>query len=337
MTPRLRFGILPTPIYGAETPYPRQLAEHRELVSVAEQLGFSAMVCGQHFLGNELRYYQPVPYLTYLSQSAPTMTAVTGIILLSMANPVDVAEQLATLDVLTDGNSVFGVGLGYSDREFRAFGVDPKAKVARFEKGLQLIKALWSGGEVNYDDGFWAVRGARPAVLPAQKPRPPIWVGGQSEAAVRRAARVGDAWYAPPFPSHDGLAALRKVFLEERQATGQRTDGAFPVRRELLIAKTRSEAARQARQRGTLRYRTYRQWGLAGENTAAAAMPDAIDVESHFVLGPPNECADRLSAFREELGMTHFMFKPHWPGLSHREAMAQLEWFGTAVLPQLAS
>ena len=238
---------------------------------------------------------------------------------------------------MTDGNSVFGVGLGYSEREFRAFGVDAKTKVTRFEKGLELIKALWSGEEVSYHDDFWTVEGVRPAVLPAQRPRPPIWVGGQSVAAVRRAARVGDAWYAPPFPSHDALAALRKVFLDERAATSQSAHGAFPLRRELLIAKTRAQAADQARQRSSLRYRTYQNWGLSGEHTAAAQTPDAIDVESHFILGSPDECAERLAALRDDLGMTHFMFKPHWPGLPHREAMAQLEWFGTAVLPQLIS
>ncbi len=337
MTGRVSFGVLPTPIYGAETSYRQQLAEHRELVATAEQLGFTAMVCGQHFLGSELRYFQPVPYLTHLSHSAPTITAVTGIMLLSMTNPVEVAEQVATLDVVTDGNSVFGVGLGYSEREFRAFGVDSKTRVARFEQGLELIKALWSGEEINYRGAFWTVEGVRPAVLPAQRPRPPIWVGGQSTAAVRRAARVGDAWYAPPFPSHDGLAALRKVFLEERAATGQSTDGAFPLRRELLIASSRSKAAEQARQRSSLRYRTYQSWGLSGEHAAAAEAPDAIDIESQFILGSPNECAERLAALRDDLGMSHFMFKPHWPGLPHREAMAQLEWFGTAVLPQFVS
>jgi alkanesulfonate monooxygenase SsuD/methylene tetrahydromethanopterin reductase-like flavin-dependent oxidoreductase (luciferase family) len=248
-----------------------------------------------------------------------------------------VAEQIATLDVVTDGNSVFGVGLGYSEREFRAFGVDARTKVTRFEKGLALIKALWSGEEVNYRDGFWTVEGVRPAVLPARRPRPPIWVGGQSVAAVRRAARVGDAWYAPPFPSHAALAALRQVFLDERAATGQPGDGAFPLRRELLIAKTRAQAADQARQRSSLRYRTYQSWGLSGEHTAAAQTPDAIDIESQFILGSPDECAERLAALRDDLGMTHFMFKPHWPGLPHREAMAQLEWFGTAVLPQLVA
>jgi alkanesulfonate monooxygenase SsuD/methylene tetrahydromethanopterin reductase-like flavin-dependent oxidoreductase (luciferase family) len=333
----LTFGILPTPIYGAETPYAQQLAEHQELVSTAEQLGFGAMVCGQHFLGTELRYFQPVPYLTHLHASAPTMTAVTGIMLLSMANPVDVAEQLATLDVVTGGQAVFGVGLGYSEREFRAFGVDSKTKVTRFEKGLELIKALWSGDEVDFDSEFWTVEGVRPAVLPAQRPHPPIWVGGQSKAAVRRAARVGDAWYAPPFPSHEGLARLREVFLEERAATGQPGDGAFPLRRELLIAKTREEAREQARARSRLRYQTYQKWGLSGENTAVASAPEDIDVDSQFILGSPDECVQQLGALREDLGMTHFMFKAHWPGLPHREAMAQLELFGTAVLPQLTS
>lgn len=336
MSDALSFGILTTPIYGAETPYQKQLAEHRELVAAAQELGFEMMVAGQHFLGGELRYYQPVPYLLYLWQFAPAMTVVTGIMLLSMANPVDVADQISTLDVATDGKCVFGVGLGYSEREFRAFGIDPKTKVSRFELGLELIKALWSGEEVNHHSRFWDMEGVKPAVLPAQQPRPPIWVGGQSEAAVRRAARVGDAWYAPPFPTHEGLAALRRVYLEEREAQGATVSGAFPLRRELLLAATRQDAVAQARERSSLRYRTYAKWGLSGENTANAA-PDTMDIEQQFILGSPDECVERLGALRDELGMTHFMFKPHWPGLPHRESMRQLEWFGTDVIPKLRS
>jgi alkanesulfonate monooxygenase SsuD/methylene tetrahydromethanopterin reductase-like flavin-dependent oxidoreductase (luciferase family) len=253
--------------------------------------------------------------------------------LLSMVNPVELAESIATLDALTEGKCIFGVGLGYSDREFQAFGVDPKLKIARFDEGLRLIKELWSGEEVNFTGRFWRSEGVTPAVVPVQRPRPPIWVGGQSEPAVRRAARVGDAWYAPPFPSHDGLAELRKIFLEERETLGLSLDGAFPLRRELLIASTRAEAITQARERSSLRYRTYQKWGLSGENTAAAANPDAIDVESQFILGSSAECVDRLGALRDELGMTQFMFKAHWPGLAHRDAMKQLELFGTEVIP----
>jgi alkanesulfonate monooxygenase SsuD/methylene tetrahydromethanopterin reductase-like flavin-dependent oxidoreductase (luciferase family) len=331
----LHFGILPTPIYGAETPYRQQLDEHAELVRTAEQLGFDHMVCGQHFLGTELRYYQPVPYLTWLSTAAPSMNVVTGIMLLSMANPVDMAEQIATLDVLTDGKTVFGVGLGYSDREFRAFGVDPKTKISRFEDGLVLIKALWSGETVDVKGRFWEVEGVRPSVLPAQRPGPPVWIGGQSDPAVRRAARLGDAWYAPPFPSHEGLAALRAVFLREREEHGLPTDGAFPLRRELIVADTRREAEDLARERSALRYQTYKSWGLSGQHTPTEA--PSIDIEQQFILGSADECVDQLGALRDDLGMTHFMFKSHWQGLPHRDAMRQLERFGTEVLPKLRS
>lgn len=334
MSETLRFGILPTPIYGAETPYPRHLAEHRELVQAAEQLGFEYMVCGQHYLGTELRYYQPVPYLTYLSTAAPSMTVVIGVMLLSLGNPVDIAEQVATLDVLTDGKCVFGAGLGYSEREFRAFGVDSKLKVPRFNEAIELIRALWSGERVTFKGRFCEVEDVLPAVLPAQPKGPPIWIGGQTEKAVRRAARLGDAWYAPPFPSHAGLADLRRIYLEERAAHGLSTAGAFPLRRELIIADSRAEAERIARERSTLRYQTYRSWGLAGEHTPTAGAADEIDIDGQFIAGSPAECVDRLGRLQEEIGMTHFMFKSHWQGLAHSEAMKQLERFGNEVIPQ---
>lgn len=331
----LHVGILPTPVYGAETPYRTQLDEHQELVATAESLGFDHMVAGQHFLGSELRYFQPVPYLAHLSHYAPTMNVVTGIMLLSMANPVDLAEQIATLDVVTDGKVVFGVGLGYSDREFNAFGVSPKQKVSRFEDGLALIRQLWSGERVDVDGRYWKVEDVQPAVLPAQRPGPPVWIGGQSEPAVRRAARLGDAWYAPPFPSHAALAELRRVFLRTREEHGLPTTGAFPLRRELIVAGSRDQARRQAEERSELRYRTYRSWGLAGANTPVRAEP-GIAVDEQFLLGSPAEIVDQLGRLRDDLGMTHFMFKSHWQGLSHAEAMSQLELFGTQVLPQLA-
>lgn len=331
----LHFGILPTPIYGAETPYRTQLNEHTELVKTAEQLGFDHMVCGQHFLGSELRYFQPVPYLTYLSHFAPTMHPVTGIMLLSMANPVHMAEEIATLDVVTDGKAVFGVGMGYSDREFQAFGVSPKQKVSRFEEGLDLIKRLWSGDRVDAVGRYWQVEDVQPAVLPAQRPGPPVWIGGQVAAAVRRAARLADAWYAPPFPSHEGLSTLRREFLEERERLGLSTDGAFPLRRELIVADTRAEAHRLAAERSELRYRTYKTWGLSGDHTPVRRESSGIDIEEQFILGSPDEIVDALGALREELGMTHFMFKSHWQGLPHADAMRQLERFGTEVVPHL--
>ncbi len=335
----MRFGVLSTPVHSAASSPQIQLGEHRELVRTAEQLGFDAIVAGQHFLGSELRYYQPVPYLLYLGQYAPTMRLVIGVLLLSLVNPVDAAEQVASLDALSDGRAVLGVGLGYSDHEFQAFGIDRRQRVGRFEEGLELIKSLWSGEEVVHEGRYFKVDRARPSVQPVQSPRPPIWVAGQSEPAVRRAARMGDAWYAPPFPSHEGLRQLHSVFVEERERCGLEPATELPVRRELLIASSREHALRDAAERSAKRYETYLKWGLAGDldrSSGAFAPSDDSHIEQHFILGEPAACAEDLARLRDEIGMTDFMFKPQWPGLPHREAMRQLELFGTEVIPRLA-
>jgi alkanesulfonate monooxygenase SsuD/methylene tetrahydromethanopterin reductase-like flavin-dependent oxidoreductase (luciferase family) len=330
----LHFGILPTPIYGRETPAEQQIREHEELVSTAAALGFDHMVAGQHFLGAELRYFQPVPYLAHLAHAAPQMHVVTGIMLLSMATPADMAEQVATLDAVTGGKAVFGVGLGYADREFRAFGIDGKQKISRFEECLTIIRRLWSGEPVEYAGRYWTIDEVTPAVLPVQPGGPPVWIGGQAEPAIKRAALLGDAWYAPPFPSHDGLADLRRTFLRVREEAGLPTDGAFPLRRELIVADSRDQARAIAVERSAARYATYKSWGLSGSNTPVRAEP-GIDVDEQFILGSSEEVVDQLGRLRDDLGMTHFMFKSHWQGVPHRDAMEQLVRFGTEVLPKL--
>ena len=335
----MRFGVLSTPVHGAAAPPEQQLAEHRELVGVAEQLGFDAVCAGQHFLGSELRYYQPIPYLLYLGQFAPSMRLVVGIMLLSLVNPVQAAEDVATLDALSGGRAVFGAGLGYADHEFAAFGVERRERVGRFEEGLAVIRALWSGERVDHHGRYFTVATDPPAVMPVQRPRPPIWIAGQSERAVRRAARLGDVWYAPPFPSHDGLRELAHAFAEERERCGLPQPAEFPVRRELLIASDREHALTEALRRSARRYATYASWGLGHDLDATAGAFGADELrhtEEHFILGEPQSCAEQLARLRDEIGMTTFMFKPQWPGLDHRDAMRQLERFGTEVIPLLA-
>ena len=295
------------------------------------------MVCGQHFLGSELRYFQPVPWLTHMGGVAPTMRTATGIVLLSMVNPVEIAEQMATLDVLTDGRAIFGVGLGYSPHEFAAFGVEKGTKVARFEESLALVRRLWSGETVDFDGEFFSVHDARPSVRPLQEGGIPVWIGGQAAGAIKRAARLGDAWYTPPFPTHGELEGLRQLFLDTRaergSAAGRRLPG--PAR----------AADRAVRRRPAWR----RRWSATGPATrptrsgaSRARTPRSTTAPS---CGPTSRTgsssARRRSASTssgpcgEEIGMTHFVYKPHWPGLAHADAMAQLEEFGTKVLPEL--
>lgn len=332
----MKFGILLTAVHGRDSDPKIQLAEHREMVELAEQLGFDAMVAGQHFLGKDLRYYQPIQYLTYMQQFAPTLAPTLGIILLSLVNPIELAEQIALLDVTSGGKAVLGLGLGYSDHEFRAFGIAKEQRVKRFEEGVEIIKLLWSGEEVSYDGRFFKLENELPSVVPLS--RPPLWIAGQGEPAVRRAARIGDAWYPPPFPTHEGLRRLRDVFLEERAKAGLSLETAVPIRRELVIGPSRAEARQMAAERSQARYKTYLNWGLGHDldkdNKGFGSQADE-DIDGRFLLGTGEEVAEQLAQLRDDIGMTHFNLKPQWQGMPHVEAMRQIEKFGTEVIPRL--
>jgi alkanesulfonate monooxygenase SsuD/methylene tetrahydromethanopterin reductase-like flavin-dependent oxidoreductase (luciferase family) len=292
---------------------------------------------GQHFLGSQLRFYQPVPYLAHLAHFAPGARMATGIALLSLINPVEAAEQIATLDVVTRGRAVFGVGLGYSDAEFAAFGIDRRTRVGRFTEAVELIRQLWSGHIVEFSGRHFELHGAQPSVLPLQRPAPPIWLGGQSEKAVRRAARVADAWYAAPFVRRRDLGSLRRAYLDERVKHDLPLDGEFPLRRDIVIASTVERARQLAFDRSRQRYETYRQWGLdsttATQPTTDFARLDMAEIDERFILGPPGRCIEQIHELKDSAGMTELDIKVHWPGTTHREAMDQLEVFAAEVMP----
>jgi alkanesulfonate monooxygenase SsuD/methylene tetrahydromethanopterin reductase-like flavin-dependent oxidoreductase (luciferase family) len=340
----MKVVVLLDAVHDASTPPAQQLAEHHELLELSVQLGVDAIVCGQHFLGSEMRYYQPVPYLAHLGTLAPAVRLILGIVLLPLLNPVQVAEDVATLDVVTGGRVTLGCGMGYSDRELRAFGIERAERSARFEESLDLIIRLWSGEPVEHRGRFFQVdAGTRPSVLPVQQPRPPIWIGGQTLPAVRRAARLADAWYAPPFTTHEALRQLAAAFAEERDRLGRPPAAELPIRRELLVAATRKEARRAMAERSRARHEVYLRWGLADRGGLADAGGAGLDAETEeeadgrFLLGPAEDCAGGLARLHDEIGMTHFVYKPQWLGLPHAEAMLQLEAFGTKVLPLVAS
>lgn len=333
----MEFGLVLTSAHGRATPPEVQVDEHRRLVRMAAELGFGLITAGQHFLSPSLRYFQPIPYLAYLSSLAPGMRTGTGILLLPLLQPVQVAEELATLDVLTDGRAVLGVGIGYTDSEFQAFRVDRASRTRRFTESLEVIRALWSGSALRHEGEFWALDVPEGAVLPVQPGGPPVWIAGQTEAAVRRAARLGDAWYVPPFPTHRELQSLRSIFLEERESSGRGPEAEFPVRRELFIAPTPREAFESIAPYVEGRFKTYVDWGMrpGTDLSASFAQSDEGAVASRFILGPPELCAEQIASLRDELGATTFVLKVQWPGLPSDVAFRQLELFGERVLPLL--
>ncbi len=328
----VRFGLLLTSVHDRSALVHQQIAEHHELISVAVDHGFDLVVAGQHFAAPTLRYLQPIPYLTSIAMKFPTVSVATGILLLPLHHPLTVAEEVATMDAVTGGRVIMGVGIGYSQDEFDAFGVDRTTRTARFEESVEIIRALWAGQPLNHNGRFYQLDDVELSTLPVHQPHPPIWVGAQVEASVRRAARVGDAWYAAPFPTHRQLVDLYQAFLEERAAQGHRPHTAIPVRREVYIADSPAEAEAAVSAGAASRYGTYRSWGLDVDD--GLGRNDWLD--SRFVLGSPSDVAEGLSYLMAQVEHSHFIYKPQWPGYDHAHAMAQLKRFGAEVIPLLS-
>ena len=160
----------------------------------AEALGFESAWTQEQILGS-MPHLSPIEIMTYAAACTERLRLGCAVFVSPLHSPVHLAKSLSTLDQLTRGRLDVGVGTGGRTRMFSAFAVDPATLVARFNEGLQLMKALWTEPRVNFEGRFWQLRDAAMEPKPFQKPCPPIWFGGNHPAAVRRAVQYGDGFF----------------------------------------------------------------------------------------------------------------------------------------------
>jgi len=206
----VKFGLrLPTFALGPRT---ASLAEMGRYLRRAEALGFEAAVTIDHLLTTPPAYactwLEPIALLSALAGVTERIRLGTMVLVLPLRNPVYFAKEWATLDVLSGGRSILGVGVGWAEEEFALMGVPRKERGRRTEEGLELIRALWAGDDVSYSGRIFSVRNLTIDPKPVQKPHPPIWIGGGSQPfekiyaqtvtdvtpVLRRVARYADAW-----------------------------------------------------------------------------------------------------------------------------------------------
>jgi len=325
---RLRFGLFITGLpreHGGPQEYTRRTVE---LTQVARDAGFHSVVAGQHLVSGPFQYLQPVPLLSRLVPESGDMDLVTGILLLPLFNPVDVAEQLATLDVLSDGRAVLGIGAGYRQEEFDAFGVDRQRRLARIRESLEVIRALWAGGPVSYHGEEFQLDVPPASMVPVRPGGPPVWVAAMAERSVRRVVAEGNSPFVGP---RIDLATLRRWSQEEQLFAGS---ASLPIRRELFVSTTSSEEAwQQAEHHIGARYETYRQWGQEQDLDArsdAASMRDYL--RDRAIVGTPHDCIEQLLAY-EAAGITEVVLRVAWPTLPWDGIIDQVALLGRHVVP----
>jgi alkanesulfonate monooxygenase SsuD/methylene tetrahydromethanopterin reductase-like flavin-dependent oxidoreductase (luciferase family) len=241
------------------------------------------------------------------------------------------AEEAATLDWLSDGNYVLGAGLGYRPEEFQAMGVEKRERVGRLIEGLELIKRLWTEDSVTHHGRYFQLDDAKASVRPKQSPRPPIWLGGDVEPAVRRAARIADAWCIAPTLSTRSMLARLETFREERRKSGQPEDVSCPLIRECFVGRDAAHAGETSRGPLLFKYRAYASWGQ-GETTQGDFSATFDDfAKGRFLIGEAEQVKDEILRYAEIARTDQILLRVEWPGLEHREALGNIERIGRII------
>ena len=258
----MKIGLFTTNQQYVSTDMVGALEEQYAMVRLARDRGWDSLFTGQHYLNEgDNKQLQIVPFLSRLMAEAGEMTVGMGVLLLNLHNPVYVAETVASMDILARGNFVFGVGLGYREVEFDAFGVRKGQRVKRFEAYLDVVQRLWSGDKVTYEDETCRLDAVRMNILPVQQPRPPLWIAANNDAAVRRAARLGDAWMINPHSTVETVRRQLVLYRDELAKANKPFPSELPSIKEVFCAKDRKTALEVAGPYLFGKYQDYAKWG----------------------------------------------------------------------------
>ncbi len=192
------------------------------LLAALEETGFESAWTGEHVvvidpqeppspIPPEFPMLDTVAALSYAAALTERVRLASGIILLAQRNPVVLAKSLSSIDRLSGGRLIFGVGVGYVAREFEVIGIPFAERGARVSEHIEAIRTLWTEEKPSFDGRFSKIHGIQQNPRPVQSPHPPIVIGGMSAAAHRRAVRQGNGWYGfalDPGATADALAGL---------------------------------------------------------------------------------------------------------------------------------
>ncbi len=293
-----------------------------ELAQRAESLGFDRVSTGEHVMdGNPPRpTLLAIPAMAAAAGATRTLRVMTGIVIAPLYHPVMLAKLVATLDVISQGRLDFGIGISgqrNTEAEFEALDIPLRTRGRRTDEMLEVMKRLWTEEQVSHQGRFFSFQDTTLLPQPTQKPYPPIWIAGRSEAAMRRAALQGDGWYPYLFTVRR-LKASNETIRQMAAEAGRDLEGFhWGLNQPTAISQDRDEAL-----------------GLAVANVGQRYVtPDrsAEDIaQALCITGTPQDCV-RAVEERVEAGVRDFNFS--FLTDNSTQLFTQMEMFAKQVIP----
>lgn len=323
----MKFGILLDHQYERGDDIHRRSGELVEFVQHIRDLGYDSVFGIHHYLSS-LSTPQPLPLLSRLIDHTGQMEIGTGILILTLGHPVHWAEEIATIDQMSGGRFVLGIGSGYREDEFSSFGIERRTRVSRMNESLEVMRQLWTGEKVSHHGKHFDLEGVRCSVLPAQA-EIPVWVGANGPIGIKRIAGQGLPWLAPSNVRRNWAVGNLNDFKQHRLDAGFSNEGmTFPIHRDLCVADSFDHAWEIAGEGVRRSYQEYVQYGM----DYFESQWEGIKHKSLF-FGSPDDIAAKVQDFADA-GYNHFVFRAQWLGLPMEESFRIVERFAREVMPR---
>ena len=270
----------------------------------AEALGYESLWTQEQITGSS-PILEPVTLLSFLAGITEKVRLGTSVIVAPLRNPVQLAKSLGSLDHLSAGRLVVGLGLGGNPADIASFGISPEKRVRRFTEIIDVMKALWTQPEAHFQGEFWQLDGLKMEPKPVQKPHPPIWLGARHDNALKRAVRHADGWMgAGSSTTESFIAGVGQVqmYLEE----AGRDPKSFAISKRVYLAVDNDEKRAEGR---------LKEW--FGNRYGNADMASQVSI-----WGSAAKVTEELAKVTEA-GAELVLLNPAFDDMEHLEVLAQ--------------
>ena len=326
----MKVGLYITTQFTPEQDVAAARGEMLEQVRVARQSGFSSLWVPHHYATQPMQMLAPIPMLAYLMREAEGMTIGPNILVMPLLNPIHVAEDAVTLDLLSGGKYVLGIGIGYREAEFAAFNVPLKERVARITESVEVMRRLWTEDRVTHKGKFFTINDMGVGLKPLRKGGPPIWLAAVVDPAVKRAAEIGDAWLITNFAHLKELVPQMKLYRDTLAAIGKPFPEDAPITRECYIGPSNAQALEECKAALQYKYAAYSSWGLDAQSKGAESFQQPFEefVRDRFIIGDKAFVKDEIQRYQGLLGVNHFLMRVQWPSLPHDKVLRTITTLG---------
>ncbi|MEX2445767.1 MAG: LLM class flavin-dependent oxidoreductase [Dehalococcoidia bacterium] len=326
----MRFGLFGGPSRAMAGDDPAAYQVFIDMVLEAEELGFYGVYLVEHHFTGHGQLSSSLNLLSHLAARTTTLRLGTAVVVVPWHNPLVLAEQASTVDLLSGGRLDLGLGRGYRDYEFKGFGIPMEEAQARYDEAVEVIRKAWTcGGRFSHEGPYWHFDDVVVEPTPVQDPHPPLWTGAGSPESLERAARNGYKLFLDQVGTFELTAQRVATYRAAREAAGlPYSPRDVALTRSLRIATSREDrdglVDRQIAALTALAEtsRPPEQGGRSLFYSAPEARREVVEAAS--IIGTPDECIERLRTL-EAGGVEQVLFTSVMP--------ADIRLFAKEIMP----